>query len=130
MENNFIVPDEIILNQIYFIRGQKVILDVDLVKLYQVETKQLKRQVWQSFERFPEDFMFDLTIKEYSFLSSQIGTLKQGKHSKYSPMAFTEQGIAILSGVLNSSQAISVNIISVLFIKITNNMPVRFIVIG
>jgi hypothetical protein len=74
--------------------------------------------------------MFDLTIKEYSFLSSQIGTLKQGKHSKYSPMAFTEQGIAILSGVLNSSQAISVNIISVLFIKITNNMPVRFIVIG
>jgi hypothetical protein len=103
MESNFTVPDEIILNQIYFIKGQKVMLDFDLAKLYQVETKQLKRQVRRNFERFPpEDFMFDLTPEEYSFLRSQIGTLKQGEHIKYLPMAFTEQCVAMLSSVLRS----------------------------
>jgi hypothetical protein len=90
MENNIIVPDEIILNQIYFIRGQKVMLDFDLAKLYEVETKQLKRQVRRNIERFPEDFMFELTAEEYQFLRSQIGTLKQGEHIKYLPMVFTE----------------------------------------
>jgi cell division protein FtsL len=110
MENNIIVPDEIILNQIYFIRGQKVMLDFDLAKLYEVETKQLKRQVRRNIERFPEDFMFELTAEEYQSLRSQIGTLKQGEHIKYLPMVFTEQGVAMLSSVLTSARAIKVNI--------------------
>ena len=91
MENQMI-PDEIIMNQIYYIRGQKVMLDFDLAKLYEVETKQLKRQVRRNIERFPEDFMFELTSEEYSFSRSQNGTLKQGENIKYSPMVFTEQG--------------------------------------
>jgi len=86
------IPDEIIMNQIYYIRGQKVMLDFDLAKLYEVETKQLKRQVRRNIERFPEDFMFELTSEEYSFSRSQNGTLKQGENIKYSPMVFTEQG--------------------------------------
>jgi cell division protein FtsL len=110
MENNIIVPDEIILNQIYFIRGQKVMLDFDLAKLYEVETKQLKRQVRRNIERFPEDFIFELTREEYQSLRSQIGTLKQGEHIKYLPMVFTEQGVAMLSSVLSSTRAIKVNI--------------------
>jgi len=109
MENQMI-PDEIIMNQIYYIRGQKVMLDFDLAKLYEVETKQLKRQVRRNIERFPEDFMFELTSEEYSFSRSQNGTLKQGENIKYSPMVFTEQGVAMLSSVLNSSRAIKVNI--------------------
>ena len=109
MENQ-IIPDEIIMNQIYYIRGQKVMLDFDLAKLYEVETKQLKRQVRRNLERFPDDFMFELSQGEYQILRSQIGTLKQGEHSKYLPMAFTEQGVAMLSSVLSSGQAIKVNI--------------------
>ena len=89
MENQMI-PDEIIMNQIYYIRGQKVMLDYDLAKLYEVETKQLKRQVRRNIDRFPEDFMFELTSEEYSFSRSQNGTLKQGENIKYSPMVFTE----------------------------------------
>ncbi len=82
MENQFI-PDEIIMNQIYLIRGQKVMLDFDLAKLYEVETKQLKRQVRRNIDRFPEDFMFELTQEEYSFSRSQNGTLKQGTLSTH-----------------------------------------------
>ena len=109
MENQ-LIPDEIIMNQIYYIRGQKVMLDFDLAKLYEVETKQLKRQVRRNLERFPDDFMFELSQGEYQILRSQIGTLKQGEHTKYLPMVFTEQGVAMLSSVLNSSRAIKVNI--------------------
>lgn len=109
MENH-LIPDEIIMNQIYFIRGQKVMLDFDLAKLYEVETKQLKRQVRRNIDRFPEDFMFELSQAEYQFLRSQIGTLKQGEHVKYLPMVFTEQGVSMLSSVLNSNRAIKVNI--------------------
>lgn len=105
-----VIPDEIIMNQIYYIRGQKVMLDTDLATLYEVETKQLKRQVRRNAERFPEDFMFELTPEEYNSLRSQIGTLKRGEHVKYLPMAFCEQGVAMLSSVLNSSRAIKVNI--------------------
>lgn len=105
-----ILPDELIMNHIYYIRNQKVMLDFDLAKLYEVETKQLKRQVRRNHERFPVDFMFELTQSEYEFLRSQIGSLKQGEHSKYLPMAFTEQGVAMLSSVLSSGQAIKVNI--------------------
>ncbi|MDB5026173.1 MAG: DNA-binding protein [Mucilaginibacter sp.] len=105
-----VIPDEIIMNQIYYVRGHKVMLDTDLAELYEVETKQLKRQVRRNAERFPDDFMFELTLHEYNSLRSQIGTLKRGEHAKYLPMAFTEQGVSMLSSILNSSRAIKVNI--------------------
>ncbi len=105
-----LIPIERIENKILLIRGQKVLLDRDLAELYGVEVKYLKRQVRRNNERFPEDFMFELTKKEFEHWRCQFGTLKQGGHSKYSPMAFTEQGIAMLSGVLNSKQAIQMNI--------------------
>ena len=105
-----IISHEVIINKIYQIRTQKVMLDTDLADLYQVETKQLKRQVRRNADRFPEDFMFELTEEEYSTIRSQNGTLKQGAHAKYLPMAFTEQGVAMLSSVLNSTRAIKVNI--------------------
>jgi hypothetical protein len=104
------LTDELLMNKIYFIRGQKVMLDKDLAELYAVETKQLKRQVNRNIDRFPSDFMFELTHEEYNSLRSQIGTFKRGEHVKYLPYAFTEQGVAMLSSVLNSKQAIHVNI--------------------
>ncbi|GGB14415.1 ORF6N domain-containing protein [Mucilaginibacter rubeus] len=112
MANNDLIPEEIVVKQIYYIRGQKVMLDSDLATLYQVETKQLKRQVRRNIERFPgEDFMFELTPDEYSLISrSQNGTMKQGYNIKYAPMVFTELGISMLSSVLNSAAAIQVNI--------------------
>lgn len=85
-------------------------IDSDLSDLYQVETKQLKRAVKRNLTRFPEDFMFVLTREEYNSLRCQIGTLEKGSHSKYLPYAFTEQGVAMLSSVLNSERAIQVNI--------------------
>ena len=105
-----IVPDEIVISKIYYIRDQKVMLDTDLATLYEVETKQLKRQVRRNIDRFPDDFMFELTLEEYRILRSQIGTLSHGAHSKFTPMAFCEQGVAMLSSVLNSNRAINVNI--------------------
>lgn len=104
------VPDELVMNKIYYIRGQKVMLDKDLAELYEVETKQLKRQVNRNINRFPEDFMFQLTSNEYEVLRSQFGTLKRGEHSKFLPYVFTEQGVAMLSGTLSSDRAIAVNI--------------------
>ena len=104
------LAEETIINKIYLIRDKKVMLDYDLSEMYAVETKQLKRQVRRNIDRFPGDFMFELTSKEYDGLRSQIGTLKRGEHSKYAPMAFTEQGVAMLSSVLNSPTAIKVNI--------------------
>ena len=86
-------------------------LDRDRAELYGVETKQLKRAVKRNTDRFPSDFMFELTIKEKYSLRCQFGTLEgKGKHSKYLSMAFTEQGVAMLSSVLNSKRAIDVNI--------------------
>jgi hypothetical protein len=90
---------------------EKVILDRTLAELYGVETKQLKRAVRRNIRRFPSDFMFELTKEEYDSLRYQFGTLKRGKHSKYMPLAFTEQGVAMLSSVLNSNRAIEVNIL-------------------
>ena len=87
----------------------KVMLDFELSELYETETKQLKRQVRRNIERFPDDFMFELTTEEFSDLRSQFGTSSWGG-SRYTPMAFTEQGVAMLSSVLNSSTAIKVNI--------------------
>lgn len=97
---------------IFVVRGQKVMLDEDLAALYEVETKSLNRSVRRNLERFPEDFMFQLTSAEYDVLRYQIGTLKIGRgvHRKYLPLVFTEQGVAMLSGILNSERAIRVNV--------------------
>ena len=105
-----VVPLESIVSKIIFLRSEKVLLDLDLAELYGVETKQLKRAVRRNIDRFPPDFMFELTKEEYDSLRYQFGTLKRGEHSKYLPMAFTEQGVAMLSSVLKSKSAIEVNI--------------------
>jgi hypothetical protein len=105
-----IVPLQKIQSEIVSIRGEKVLLDSTLAGLYGVETKQLKRAVRRNSYRFPPDFMFELTKEEYDSLRSQFGTLKRGEHTKYMPMVFTEQGVAMLSSVLNSRKAIEVNI--------------------
>jgi hypothetical protein len=112
---NNLVPIERIESKIYMIRGQKVILDLHLAGLYQVPTKRIKEQVKRNKKRFPDDFMFQLTWNELRCLRSQIAALKntasnRGKHTKYLPYAFTEQGVAMLSTVLSSQQAIEVNI--------------------
>jgi len=108
-QNLIIIPEETIINKIYLIRGQKVMIDYDLAGLYRVETKQLKRAVKRNMERFPHDFMFELTIEELQNLRSQTGTSSWGG-VRYSPMVFTEQGVAMLSSILSSQQAILVNI--------------------
>ena len=106
-----------IQNKIYEIRGQRVMLDFDLAALYQVETKVLKQAVRRNIERFPEDFIFEISNEEYNSLKisirSQIVTLEidgRGKYPKYPPFAFTEMGVAMLSSVLRSRTAIQVNI--------------------
>ena len=111
--NSSIVPIEPIENHIYLIRGQKVMLDRDLAGLYGVETKVLVRAMKRNRKRFPDDFMFQLNKTESELLRCQIGTLKdagRGKHTKYLPYVFTEQGVAMLSGILHSSRSIEVNI--------------------
>lgn len=108
---------QIIQNKIYEIRGRRVMLDFDLANLYQVETKRLKESVRRNIERFEgEDFMFELSEDEYNVLKdrlrSQIASLEidgKGKYPKYSPFAFTEEGVAMLSGVLRSPVAVQVN---------------------
>lgn len=109
MNNSITIPDEIITSKIYLIRNLKVMIDKDLAELYAVETKQLKRQVRRNIERFPEDFMFELSEQEFENLRSQFGTSNWGG-TRYLPMAFTEQGVAMISSVLNSPTAIKVNI--------------------
>ncbi len=109
MSKSITIPDEVIMNKIFLIRGHKVMLDSDLGKLYAVETKYLKRQVRRNIARFPDDFMFELTDDELQNLRSQFGTSSWGG-TRYAPMAFTEQGVAMLSSVLNSDRAIEVNI--------------------
>jgi hypothetical protein len=106
--------ENVIEKRIFTIRNTRVMIDSDLALLYGIETKNLKRQVNRNIERFPEDFMFELTRIEFEFLRCQFGTIEigdgRGKHSKYLPYAFTEQGIAMLSSVLDSKRAVSVNI--------------------
>ena len=109
MTSKLAIPDESIISKIYLIRGQKVMVDQDLSELYDVETKQLKRQVRRNITRFPEDFMFELDRDEFENLRSQTGTSRWGG-SRYTPMAFTEQGVTMLSCILNSERAIEVNI--------------------
>jgi hypothetical protein len=105
-----IIPVQHIARAIYLLRGQKVLLDSDLAALYGVSTKALNQAVKRNRERFPHDFMFQLTIEETRSLRSQFVTLKRGEHLKYRPYAFTEQGVAMLSSVLNSERAVKVNI--------------------
>ncbi len=104
-----LVSVEIIASKIYLIRGAKVMLDRDLAELYEVETKRLKEQVRRNSERFPEDFMFELTKEELKNLRSQFATSSWGG-ARYSPMAFSEHGVLMLSSVLNSERAVQVNI--------------------
>jgi hypothetical protein len=104
-----VVPDERVINKIYFIRGEKVMLDSDLAELYGVETRRLNEQVKRNIERFPPDFMFRLTSEEFIDLKSQIATTSWGGRRKL-PYAFTEHGVLMLSSVINSDLAIKVNI--------------------
>ena len=105
------VAVELIEQKIYLIRGQKVMLDSDLAGLYAVETKQLNRAVKRNTDRFPTDFMYQLTEDEAVFLRCQSGTSKNERGGRrYLPYAFTEQGVAMLSSVLKSAQAVQVNI--------------------
>ena len=101
-----------IASKIIIIRKEQVLLDADLAALYHVETRVLKQAVRRNIDRFPEDFMFKLTNEEWKSLRSQIVILEKGrgKYSKYPPYAFTEQGVAMLSGVLKSPRAVEVNI--------------------
>jgi hypothetical protein len=104
---------QLIQQKIHEIRGQNVMLDFDLAEMYGTETKRLKEAVRRNISRFPPDFMFELTEEELKSLRTQIASLKnpsRGKHSKYLPFTFTEQGVAMLSSVLNSERAIEVNI--------------------
>ena len=113
---------QIIQNKIYELRAQKIMLDFDLAELYEVETKMLNLAVKRNLKRFPQDFMFQLSIEEWENLKFEIASTNslrlqnenlnkgRGKHTKYLPYAFTEQGLAMLSGILNSDKAINVNI--------------------
>ena len=108
---SLLITDELVINKIYLVRGQKVMLDKDLAALYDVETKVLNQAIKRNQNRFPEDFMFQLTEKEWQSLRSQFVTSKTGRGGiRYLPFAFTEQGVAMLSSVLNSETAIRVNI--------------------
>ncbi len=99
-----------IQNSIYEVRGQKVMLDFDLAEMYEVLTKNLNLAVKRNIKRFPQDFMFQLTKSEWDSLRLQIETSKGRGGTRYLPYAFTEQGLAMLSGILNSDKAIEVNI--------------------
>lgn len=109
-KENSLIAEENIVSKIYFIRKHKVMIDADLADLYGVETKVLKQAVKRNIDRFPDDFMFELTQTENEIFKTQLGILKRGQHSKYLPFAFTEQVVAMLSSILNNKRAISVNI--------------------
>ena len=105
------INEETVASKIYYIRGEKVMLDRDLAKLYGIETRALKQAVKRNLKRFPLDFMFVLSKKELIYWRSQFVTSSSDKKGlRYSPMAFTEQGVAMLSSVVNSDRAIEVNI--------------------
>lgn len=106
-----LVATEQITEKIYLIRGTKVMLDRDLASLYRVETKYLKQSVKRNINRFPDDFMFELSKEEFEELKSQISKANSDKRNlRYAPMVFTEQGVAMLSSILRSDRAIQVNI--------------------
>lgn len=104
------VPSEIIESRIIVVRNEKVMLDTDLAFLYGIETKQLIRAMKRNIERFPDDFMFQLTQDEFGILRSHFGASNEWGGRRYPPYAFTENGVAMLSSVLNSKRAVDVNI--------------------
>ncbi|TRX46296.1 ORF6N domain-containing protein [Fulvivirga sp. M361] len=105
------IPDEVIMNKIYSIRGHKVMLDRDLAELYGVETRALKQAVRRNKKRFPDDFMFEMNQEEFEHWRSHFVISKEDRKGlRYSPFCFTEQGLTMLSCVLNSDQAIEMNI--------------------
>jgi len=117
MKNQELIIEERITKSIYLVRDQKVMLDSDLAELYGVETRTLKQTVRRNRDRFPDDFMFELLPEEWDYFKGSLRSQnvilknsKRGKHSKYVPFVFTEQGVAMLSSVLNSQTAIQVNI--------------------
>ena len=116
------VPVEVIERRIYLIRAQKVMLDSDLARLYQVETSNLNKAVKRNLNRFPRDFMFQLSQEEAQSLRFQIGMSKPGAGRggrRYLPYAFTEHGVAMLSSVLNSERAVAMNILIIrAFVKL------------
>lgn len=106
-----LIPQEVVERKIYLIRGHKAMLDSDLAVLYGVETKNLNKAIKRNLERFPEDFMFRLTYEEAKSLRFHLGTSKEGRGGRrYLPFVFTEQGVAMLSSVLQSRRAVQVNI--------------------
>ncbi len=127
--NQLAIPDEIITSKIYLVRDKKVMLDDDLAELYGVTTGNLNKAVKRNISRFPDDFMFQLTKEEFDILLFQIGISSWGGR-RTPPYAFTEQGVAMLSGILNSERAITVNIqIMRVFTKVQeillDNMSIR-----
>lgn len=122
-----------IAHAIVILRGHKVLLDAELAGLYGVETKVLLQAVKRNLRRFPEDFMLQLTAEDWAALRSQIVTLKvgRGQHRKYLPYAFTEQGVAMLSSVLNSERAIAVNIeIMRAFVRMRELLALTYMDVG
>lgn len=105
-----LISQEIVENKILFIRGKKVMIDNDLAAIYGVETKVFNQAVKRNIKRFPEDFMFRLTLIEKNYVVTNCDHLRQLKYSPYMPYAFTEQGVAMLASVLNSPRAIAVNV--------------------
>ena len=105
-----VIPDELIMNKILFVRGLKVMIDSDLAELYSVTTKRLNEQVKRNIKRFPEDFMFQLTETEKQQVVANCDHLKNLKFSPYLPFVFTEHGAVMLASVLNSERAIQVNL--------------------
>jgi phage regulator Rha-like protein len=111
MELPITLPEDVVLSKIYLIRGKKVILDRDLALLYEMETRRLKEQVRRNMERFPDDFMFELSSDELQFFREQYGeTNREIMGLRIAPFAFTEHGILMLASVLNSNRAIQINI--------------------
>lgn len=119
-ETNIALSEEFLIRKIYFIRGHKVMLDEDLAQLYQVETKRLKEQVKRNINRFPEKYMFELTLEEFNSLRSQFATSKSGRGgTRYMPMVFTEHGVLQLSNVLKSERALKVSFLIIdVFVKL------------
>jgi len=111
--NKLLIPSERIVNAILFIRGQKVMLDRDLATLYGVQTRRLNEQVKRNIDRFPSDFMFQLTIEEKAEVIANCDHLKSLKFSRTNPHAFTEHGVAMLASILNTAMAIQTSIIVV-----------------
>jgi hypothetical protein len=111
MSKSIVIPDEVVISKIYLIRGQKVMIDRDLAELYGVETRVLKQAVRRNIERFPEDFMFEMNKEEFDQWREENITASEDKQGlRYAPFCFTEQGVTMLSCVLNSKRAVEVNI--------------------